>query len=100
MNDAIARFFADGLNIGGMHLRVNLEDRQVAVAEPPDEHPPDAKCYGCDDDATPGYWFNGEPACVTCILETGQYLGIIKSETYGLIRSRHDKRKPWDWRHR
>ena len=101
LNESVAQFCADGLGIGGMHLRVSKDpDGMAAIEEPPDEYPPGAKCYGCGEDATPGYWFNGEPACAACILETGQYLGILKAETYGLIGSRRDKRAPWDWRHR
>lgn len=74
LNESVAQFFADGLNINGMHLRVSRDPDELAE-EPPDEYPPDAKCYGCDEDATPGYWFNNQPACVTCILEAGRYLG-------------------------
>ena len=97
LKNAVAKFYAEGLNIEGMHLRVGEE--AIALDDPSGPHPPGSACWGCGDEPTPDYWFNGMPACVMCVLEAGQYVGAIEAETFGLIRSKRDKRKPWDWRH-
>ena len=63
------------------------------------EHEPGALCFGCDADATAGYWVNEHPACVTCIMETGQYLGL----DYFARENRHyfpNDRAPWSWRYK